>query len=273
MSASPDRLHRILVALDPAAPRSEIFTALAALMDESGVELRGLYVEDERLFRLATLPCAREVRVSFPGPRELLTTDLEHDVAERATRVREAFEAEAARLHTRHTFVVRRGDVLSVIQSEATDTDLVVIGRSVRTAGSRTWHGVTVTRMAEHPTASLLFVNEPWDTGHCVAVLSDATVGGERSLRMGAQIADRGGLDLCVLVVPGEPEVNSLPARAEQRSLSALDNAGLDRLCHGLDARVLILADSPVVRRHIDLVALIDVLPTSIIVVPCPAEG
>lgn len=273
MSETPDRVQRILVALDPAAPRSEIFAALAALMDQPGVELRGLYVEDERLFRLASLPCAREVRISFPGPRALLTADLEHDVHERATRVREAFEAEARRLHIRHTFSVRRGDVLSVIQREATDTDLVVIGRSVRSAGSRTWHGVTITRIAEHPKASMLFVNEPWDTGHCVAVLSDATKGSERSLRMGKQIAEREGLDLRVLVLPGEPEVPSLPARAEQRMLSEIDNARLERLCLEFDARVLILADSPAVHRHIDLVALVDALPTSIIVVPCPAEG
>lgn len=277
MNDRRDTLRRVLVALDPAAPRSEIFAALAALMDEAGTELHGLYVEDERLFRLASLPCAREVRVSLPGQRQFLAAELEKDVQEYATRVREAFESEARRMRLRHTFSVHRGDVLGVIQSEATETDLLVIGRSVKSAGTRTWHGVTVTRIvAGHPRASLLFVNEPWETGHTVAVLADASEGAARGLRMGRQIADREKLDLVVLVVPDEeemPELAELPEGAEQRTLSELDNERLGRLCAELDARVLILADSEAVRRHVDLASLIEALPTSIILVPCPAEG
>jgi hypothetical protein len=274
MNESRDTLRRVLIALDPAAPRSEIFAALAALMDEAGTELHGLYVEDERLFRLASLPCAREVRVSLPGQRQFLAAELEKDVQEYANRVREAFEAEARRMRLRHRFSVHRGDVLGVIQSEATDTDLLVIGRSLISAGTRTWHGVTVTRIvAGHPRASLLFVNEPWETGHTVAVLTDASDGAARGLRMGRQIAERENLDLVILVVPGEEEVAQLPAGAEQRTLSQLDNERLGSLCAELDARVLILADSEAVHSHVDLATLIEALPTSIILVPCPAEG
>lgn len=281
MNATHDTLRRILVALDPAAPRAEIFAALAGLLEEPGAELRGLYVEDERLFRLATLPCAREVRISFPGPRQLSASELQHDVEQSATQVREAFETEARRMRIRHSFTVRRGDVLNVIRSEATGNDLIVIGRSLKSAGTRTWHGITVARMAERPTSSLLFVNEPWDSGSRVLVLLDPSAGARRGLHMGTLLAGREGLELTVLVLPREggeggaeggagheEDIEAIPEGAEQRTLSEIDNARLADLCRDLDARVLILTDSAAARRHIDLGALIEALPTSIILVP-----
>ena len=268
MSETRDTLRRILVALDPATPRSEIFSALAALLEEPGAELRGLYIEDERLFRLASLPFAREVRTSLPGPRAFSVTELQRDVAESATQLRQAFETEARRMRIRHSFRVRRGDVLRVIQSEATENDLLVIGRSIKSAGTRTWHGVTVARIVERPASSMLFVNEPWESGHAVAVLMDSSHGARKGLDMGARIAERGGLDLTVLMLPGEEVLEAIPKNAEQRTLSEVDNAGVAQLCRELDARVLILADSKPVHRHIDLAALIETLPTSIILVP-----
>ncbi|MEE9255490.1 MAG: universal stress protein [Pseudomonadales bacterium] len=273
MSETHDTLRRILVALDPADPRSEIFSALAALLEGPGAELRGLYVEDERLFRLASLPCAREVRISIRGPRALSVIELQRDVDESATQVREAFEAEARRLRIRHSFSVRRGDVLGVIRSEATENDLLVIGRSIKSAGTRTWHGITVARIAEHPASSLLFVNEPWESGHHVAVLMDSSRGARRGLQMGVQLAEREGLDLSVFILPGQEALEELPRRAEQRTLAGVDNARLALLCRELDARMLILTDSAAVRRHIDLAALIEALPTSIILVPSHAQS
>ena len=60
-ATSSIRFDRILVALDESEDHQRVLQSAAEVAARLKAELRGLFVEDVNLLRLAELPCAREV--------------------------------------------------------------------------------------------------------------------------------------------------------------------------------------------------------------------
>lgn len=294
MTRGSRRTRRILIALDPAAPRRDPFEPVAALGRAHGAELTGLFVEDANLLRLATLPFAQEIR---PGPdpdapRSIDRAQIEAQLRTRAEEVRRAFEEGAAHLRMRYRFNVRRGDVLDELAAAAHEAEMLVIGRSVRSAGARTWLGVRFDRLAqaaERAGVSLVFVREPWASGSRVLTLWDASEGAVRALETANAFADAERLALTVAVVGDDAAsrdrhatelqrhldqmadettdemADKLTTDAEVRDAGALEAGLLRALCTETDARVLILPSELARESRLALGELLTHLPTSLV--------
>jgi hypothetical protein len=264
-------VRRVLMALDPAAPRPEAFDAIAALFDPAEVELTGLFVEDDALRRLSTLPCALEVRRSGLRRQAFDTNALDAQFAERAAAIRSTFET-AARLHRmRAHFLVARGEVLTELRRAASDADVLVVGRSFRSAGTRTWLGAALEQLGAgtdpstgpvRAHASVLFVHEPWAEGSRVLLVDDGSDAAGVARDQARLLARAQGLALETRHI-GEGHAGPLlhaGAPSPARGLEALRG-----LCRQLDVRVLVLPDSTSIRAAIDVPMLVRDLPASVI--------
>lgn len=251
---------RVVVALDPADPRDEPFEALAALLDPERIEVTALFVEDDNLARLAALPGVKEVRWG-PAPRcaSLDPAGLQQQLSRRAERVQRICEQGARRLRLRvDHFLVRRGEVLAELELAAREAELLVVGRSLRSAASRSWLGAGPERLGSalggaRAPRGVLFVHEPWRTGSAVLVVDDGSRGGERAHSLALALAETERLPLRTFDARGakpRPEV-------------------LARACEDTDARVLVLPRTIVGRggegNGDEIAALVGELPASVL--------
>lgn len=290
------RNHRIVVALDPAAPRDETFEAILALYDAADADITALFIEDENLLRLAALPGVVEVR-ALPGggARPFDQHALRDQLDRRAAQVRETCERAALTLKLRSRFLIVRGDVMTSLAGACVDAELLVVGRSLRSAGLRTWLGAAPERLAgfwqrtTHPAPrppALMFVHEPWRSGRSVMVLDDGDASGARAVHLAEALAAREGLPLeRLLLRPAEGAAAT--ARiivhadrdggrregAEEGELSAQppgadSTAALRAHCARADPRVLVLPLGARLLDVVDLDALLADLPTSLVLSP-----
>ena len=262
---------KMIVALDPAAPNNDAFAAVQALTrGEPDIEVCGVFIEDTDLLRYSSLPIACEVCVASGAIGAFSPAQLESQLRARATRIRATFEL-AVRDMAGHSapwitsFNVRRGAVVDELRTAATeDTDLLVISRCRASAGQRAWFGAAVADLLEDPPCSLLFVQEPWRSGECVLVASiDAAHAEAPVTRIANRIARSEHLRLHEIDYRSSEHNASQVFGAEP----LLETDNLIRSCLRLNARVLVLADSPALRQQVDVVQLIDRVPASLLLV------
>ncbi|HSG88195.1 MAG TPA: universal stress protein [Pseudomonadales bacterium] len=263
------RTRRIVVALDPAAPRAEAFEALLALCDAADADVTALFIEDDNLLRLAALPGAVEIRIQ-PGaaPHVLDPAAMLAQLERRAEQMRSTCQRAALDLKLRAHFSVVRGDVLAELLRAAADADILVVGRSLRSAGTRTWLGAAPERLvAALRTAgrapALMFVHEPWHSGRSVALLDDPGEFGARALQLASALARREGLPLEHVSLTAGAEGDAGAAGGRDDRMNALR-----RYCARQDPRVLVVPMSDTVSDALDLAALLADLPTSILLSP-----
>lgn len=256
---------RVLIALDPAAPREESLEALLAL-DQGELEITGLFVEDDALLRLASLPCAREVSTAAVAA-PLDTGALHRQLDRRARSMQRSLLRASSRRDLRLEFSVRRGNVTEEVLAAASGAQVLVIGRSLRSAGWRSWLGAPPERLLERrgeAPSILMFVHEPWATGSSVLVYEAPGDAGDRTLELGRALARREGLRL---VLVSREAGAALPAGVDARVLCAGPDAGaLRTLCLREDARALLLPD-PAGEAVPALGELLSSLPASLLVV------
>lgn len=257
--------RRIMIALDPAAPRPDALLALKAF-SSSQLELVGVFVENTDLQRLASLPVAREVRLTSSQPDRLDPNRLQDQFDACARTVEQALQEAQQTLRTQIRFEILRGNVVTELQRAAADMDWLIIGRSLRSAGARTWLGATPERIAcavaDGPApVNLLFVHEPWATGRAVLWLDD---GSEAALRAHEQAlliaaADQLPLQAARLTTTQHGQSAGMPVIS---SLTALR-----RRCVEDEPRVIVIPDTEAVRAAIDFEQLLIDLPASVAIV------
>jgi nucleotide-binding universal stress UspA family protein len=255
---NPDDL-RAVIALDPAAPLAEVFEALIALSERAPPEVEVVFVEDDNLLRLASLPGMVEVAgYAHSAPRALPPDRLRMQLDERAARIRRACEHARLELSLQSRFTILRGEVVDSLLRVAAGADLLVVGRSLRSAGLRTWLGAAPEQLAARfattgGAASLMFVHEPWRTGRCILRIDPAD--GEPaalSRHLAEGLGRREGLPV---------EAIELPAAGEPAAL----NRWLREQCSRFDPRVLVLPLTGIGER-LALTALLEDLPASVLI-------
>ena len=86
--------------------------------------------------------------------------------------MRKAFEALAHELSLRCRVEVARGRLSEALCTAASESDFVLVSRTVRTSGLRPRTAPQFGPLL-HQTRRVLFVNEPWASGSTVVVLGD----------------------------------------------------------------------------------------------------
>lgn len=126
------KASRILVALDTSARGQAALQAAVRLAMKTRAELQGLYVEDEDLVRLASLPFACEIDLGSALSRQLRSVSMERALRAAAEQTQRAFSRTLQQLDLQWTFRIVRGTVTHESLAAAGDVDLLVIGQRGR---------------------------------------------------------------------------------------------------------------------------------------------
>jgi hypothetical protein len=158
MSSPPD-IARVVVAFDACGVSAPVLQLAAGFAVCLRTTLAGLYVEDERLMRVAALPFSRETGLISGTQRRVSADSLRHDLQAQATRMRRELAALAEPLSLRWTLDIAQGELRSTSLALTSASDLLVFGQApwfpapaVPTTGAR-WNPAA---LARHPVAVVL---------------------------------------------------------------------------------------------------------------------
>lgn len=192
MNESPAGV-RVLVALDESPRSAAALTAAAALADELGAELAGLFIEDLNLQHLVGLPFAREFSMLSGIGHPLSQAEVEHTWRCEAEILHRQLAEAARRLRLRWSFRVARGKVAAEVNTQAQAFDLIILGR-------RTGIGVaTITQ------ATLAGVYPDVRVGPVLVLFEDSSTSAH-SLEVGATLARRTSAELVLLISAGSED-------------------------------------------------------------------
>jgi len=129
MVASEHDGGRVVLAIDTGSLTAPTLEAAAALALGLGSGLAALFVEDERLLRVAALPFAHEIGFPSAQLQRIGLEEMERAFRIQAEHLRRLVGETAERLALAWTIEVTRGEILSASLARLTPRDLLVVGR------------------------------------------------------------------------------------------------------------------------------------------------
>jgi len=163
MGAASHTAARIVLGLECGMAEEPAMEAALALAVGMGSDLAALFVEDERLLRLASLPFGQEIGRTSALQRTFGREQIEHAFQAEAGRLRRLLAGAAAPLALKWTLDVARGDLMTVSLERLGPDDLLVVGRGWRTESARgrpAGGQAPFRRLALRPVAVLLTESE-----------------------------------------------------------------------------------------------------------------
>jgi nucleotide-binding universal stress UspA family protein len=143
-------VQRVLVSLDDSWCGREALEAAANLASELQAELKGLFVEDINLFRLAGLPFVREITTSSGISRRVDVDSMERALQKKAEYIEEALASTAKQAQLKWSFSVARGRIMQRTWAESAEADVIIFGSRGHAPPARAWLGHARTE-ATHP--------------------------------------------------------------------------------------------------------------------------
>jgi nucleotide-binding universal stress UspA family protein len=235
-------LRRIVVALDGSAASRSALDAASRLAAQLHVELRGLFVEDVNLLRLAELPSAPHLSLSSGSDMRLDTPSLQRQLRALAEEARQALETAAARLALSGSFSVARGSVTAELLAAASEGALLILGRAGHSLARRAGLGETARAAVRQATGPVLLLPPGASLDGPVAVVEDGSPGAPRALETAAALAETLGQELWVLVVAASQQEAADSGEACKRALEAAGRAARIRTLIGVDRLAGVLA-------------------------------
>ena len=204
---SPLVIQRILVAFDASPSSLAALRTAAELAAQLEAELLGLFVEDADLLRFSDAPYAREIL--FPSATEVPLTRASMELSLRAQsqRVRETVAAVARAANVAWRFRTVRGRVTEEVMAAAGDADLLAIGRSGWSLGSRDRIGSTAQELMAGSAPVLLLPERASLSQFHLVVYFDATAAARKVLLAAADLAGACKLGLTVLLAAPDLKV------------------------------------------------------------------
>jgi nucleotide-binding universal stress UspA family protein len=147
---NPNPIQRVLVSLDDSWCGREALEAAANLASELQAELKGLFVEDINLFRLAGLPFVREITTSSGISRKVDVDSMERALQKKAEYIEEALANMAKQAQLQWSFSVSRGRIMQTTWAESAEADVIILGSRGHAPPARAWLGHSRTE-ATHP--------------------------------------------------------------------------------------------------------------------------
>jgi nucleotide-binding universal stress UspA family protein len=191
-------IERVLVALDATAETRTAIDTAAGLAARAKAPLHAVFVEDEDLLSLASLPIARQV-IRGAGAGPLTTEEVELHLRAAATRAREDILV-AARMHSLEcSFEIVRGGAEAAL-SAASEHDLIVAGALARpVAGHFRVESRWLAALDLAPGPFLLTRESRKQSSRVVVLLRERGAGSGRLLQAAARMAELGGHPLTVI--------------------------------------------------------------------------
>ena len=217
------KIRRILVALDSSPQSLAALEAAVQLAANLGAKLRGIFVEDINLVRLAGLPMVHEVGAASGRPRDLSEGRMVVQLRGQAARAERILSAAAGQAQVQWSFRVARGSIESELLEAASDADLVILGRAGWSGKRRL--GSTAKAVVSAAPNRTLVVEAGEHLSPALMVVYDGSERSRRALDTAITLGRGGGGYLVVGIVAE----NSEQAREKQREVAALlAEQGLD---------------------------------------------
>lgn len=212
MADSEHRRGRIVLAIDTCSLTRPALEAAAALAVGLRSELSVLFVEDEQLLRLASVPFAHEIDLPLAHLQRIGLDDMEQAFRVQTEQLRRVVEETARCLALAWAFGVTRGEILSVSLAQLRREDLLVVGKG---------------RLAGFPLGGWPGEAGPFDAlaARSVMVFFGKSETGLRALEAGFAIARVIGSQIAVLISARSPEAFRASRERAQRWLADRDAA------------------------------------------------
>jgi nucleotide-binding universal stress UspA family protein len=208
-------IRRILIALD-ASPASQAALELAAdLAIRYQAELIGIYVEDINLLRSAEIPFTQEVGFYSASSRQIDISHIERELRAHARRVEQLLVSIAQRVNLRWSFRTVRGLIPGELMSAAADTDLIILGKTGWSGGTRI--GSTAREVAvRSPIQSLILVHKV-RPGSPIMVVYDGSPASQKALIAARRISSPESRLTILVLAETKGEAEQLQAQVHAR--------------------------------------------------------
>lgn len=249
------KIERILVALDASPHSLAALEAAVELAEKLGAELRGLFIEDINLLRLAQLPVARELRYPRTITYKLDAAQMEAQLRGQAAQARRYLEELAGSHEVPHSFSVVRGGVTTSLLQAALDSDLLVLGRVSYSLVRTPRLGSTAQTAVSQTQRSVLLMHPRADLSGPPLLVYDGSAAGERALSLALRLVPQNGRLSILIYTPDDDAVQRLVEQvtsqagarqidAAYRRLSHFNAQELAELIQDSDSSLLILSDA-----------------------------
>lgn len=194
-------IRRILVALDASPHSLAALEAATKLAARFRAELLGLFVEDINLLRASELPFTSEVRVYSGERRRLSTEGIERQLRIQAAQARRALTQSADLARVRWSFRVCRGTIASELLNAASQTDLIILGKSGWSPIERRRLGSTARALLSRAPRLALILEEGSRLENPVAVVYDGSSLARKAMAAASALAREESSPLIVLAL------------------------------------------------------------------------
>jgi hypothetical protein len=127
MMEHPVDFKRMVLRLPHSASDYASVTFVAQFAELLGLDVVGMYIEDESLANLAALPCVRELQLLGGGWRPIDAAELARGSAQQAVDARRLFQEAAGRSRASASFNLAKGSMAEVIASQSNTDDIIVV--------------------------------------------------------------------------------------------------------------------------------------------------
>jgi len=184
MAESEHSGGRVVLATDTGSLTAAALEAAAALAVSRSSGISALFVEDERLLRVAALPFAHEIGFPSAQFQRIDLQDMERAFRIQAEHLRRVVGEAARRLALAWTLEITRGEILSASLARLAAEDLLVVGKAGLVLGGGPGKPAPFRALASRP----------------VAVLFDESDSAPRGLEVGCAIARVIATELIILL-------------------------------------------------------------------------
>jgi nucleotide-binding universal stress UspA family protein len=198
---SAARMRKLLVAVDASQHSLIAMETAADLAASLKAELRGLFVEDIDLLRIAGLPVVREVQYPCGTAGYIDQARMERQLRAQAAQARQAIASVCQKRRIRWSFEVVRGNVRSEILAAATEADLLILGRVSRPLIRRLSIGSTALAAIQDSTTSVLLTQVDRKIRSPVVTFFHDSPCGQRALAIAIHLAQKTGGVLTILLL------------------------------------------------------------------------
>ena len=250
--------RRLIVELGPGGADDALIRLAAEFARGMGLDLHGLFIEDEALLHVAAMPFAREIRLPSHQWQAMDTGRMEAELHLAAETAHRRLRQVVAELGIHAAFEVRRGQPHLCIAGVCTAADIVVMPAIEANEPG----GPDMLRAAEESAASVLLVpRHPGRRAGAVAVVAGPA--GDPALPLAARIAVAAHDRLLVVQIPDgggsaaeqqfqASELGILPDRMTVRNAGGCDADDVLRALGDAGERLVVLTRAARVHLGID---------------------
>lgn len=188
----PICINRILVTLDSSKHSFSALKAAVELAQHYNAELKGVFIQDTTLLKLAETEILYEVGEYTAISRKISAEGITQGMAVQSRWIAKAFQKLTAHTGINGDFSVLHGNVDEIIEKESEKCDLLVIGKSGTHPMRKRRLGSTAKAIIQRGKKSFLLVEEDTNLGYPIFILFTDSPLGWISLKTASELLDTG---------------------------------------------------------------------------------